>query len=166
MLYWRRLGRLSKASALREASMQVLEMLNWSVASLARWLGDLLRLAVRTRSVVQLVVLRGKWKVVLVEALGMGVLVALNLAHLADSISTQIDFGLVSIQFRVDITEGRIQHILARLRKLLIQRERAMASMERRLAGGSGMKAAAQVGICIPLVRCLKEAGRGGILRI
>lgn len=41
-----------------------------------------------------------------------------------------------------------------------------MASMERRLAGGSGMKAAAKVGICIALVRRLKEAGRGGILRI
>jgi hypothetical protein len=103
---------------------------------------------------------------VLVEALGMGMLVALNLSHLADSISTQIDFGLVSIQFRVDITEGRIQHILARLRELLIQRERAMAGMERRLAGGSAMKAATKVGICISLVRRLKEAGRGGILRI
>lgn len=101
----------------------------------------------------------------LVEALGMGMLVALNLSHLADSISTQIDFGL-SIQFRVDITEGRIQHILARLRELLIQRERAMAGMERRLAGGSAMKAATKVGICISLVRRLKEAGRGGILRI
>jgi hypothetical protein len=52
MLYWRWLGRLSKASALGEASMQILEMLDWSAASLARWLGGLLRLAVRTRSVV------------------------------------------------------------------------------------------------------------------
>lgn len=51
MLYWW-LGRLPKASALGEASMQILEMLNRSVASLARWLGHLLRLAVRTRSIV------------------------------------------------------------------------------------------------------------------
>lgn len=52
MLHWRWLGRLCKASALREASVQILEMLDRSVASLARWLGDLLRLAIRTRSVV------------------------------------------------------------------------------------------------------------------
>lgn len=102
----------------------------------------------------------------LVEALRMAMLVALNLSHLADSISPQVDFGLVSIQFRVDITEGRIQHILARLRELLVQRERAMASMERRLAGGGGMKTAAKIGICISLVRRLKEVRRGGILRI
>lgn len=102
----------------------------------------------------------------LVETLGMGMRVVLNLSHLADSISPQIDFGLVSIQFRVDITEGRVQHVLTRLRELLIQRERAMASMERRLAGGCGMKAAAKIGICISLVRRLKEAGRGGIRRI
>lgn len=44
----------------------------------------------------------------LVEALRMGMWVALNLSHLANSISPQVDFGLVSIQFRVDITEGRI----------------------------------------------------------
>lgn len=88
--------------------MQIFKMLDWSVASLARWLGDLLRLAIGTGSVVQLVVLRGKWKFVLVESLRMGMWVALNLSHLANSISRQADLGLVSIQFGVDITEGRI----------------------------------------------------------
>lgn len=108
MLYRRRLGRLPKARALGEASMQIFKMLDWSVASLACWLGDLLRLAIRTGGVVQLVVLRGKWKLVLVESLRMGMWVALNLSHLANSIARQADFGLVSIQFGMDITEGRV----------------------------------------------------------
>lgn len=41
-----------------------------------------------------------------------------------------------------------------------------MASMERGLARGRSVKAAAKVGIRISLVRRLKVVGRGGILRI
>lgn len=165
LLHLRLLGwLLSKTMALREACMEIIEMLNRGMAVLTTRLRDLLRLIVRNGSVVKLFVLRSELKFMLRKPLRVGMWVALDLPQMTYAISAQIDLGLVPIQIRVYIIKGRIEHILTRLRILLIQGERTMAGMEWSLAGCSRMKATGQIGVA--LVRRLEEVGGRGILCI
>ena len=118
-----------KSWALREAAilLQTFKLLHRGVTLLPQLLGYELGLGVlRYRGVVGLIVLRRKGVFVLRKALRLGVRMRFDSSHLTHT-GAQVQLALLRVQVGVYVLEGGINHVLTRLRVLLIQMHRLMA---------------------------------------